>query len=782
MMSSVSQPNSKDDSATTGARKTPARILAAPVLILLGFLLVGLWYSLVIPAFETPDEIYHYAFARHLSQGNSLPVQTIEADGPWKHEGTQAPLYYLLLSPLISRIDQADFDQVATINPRANLGTPTYPGNKNFMLYSAVPRPLTGTNLAVHIGRWFSLLLSLGTLLLTFGIARLAFPRSPTLAVLVMATVAAIPQFGFISASVSNDALIIFVSTATLFWMLVLLQREDAAPISLLDWSILGVLLALAAISKLQGLSLYVLAGLFVPFLAWQRRDWRLLIRAGLSFALFFVAIAGWWYWRNYQLYGDFFAIGQLLNIEGLRTESQTWVGFWGELRGLRYSFWGLFGWFSILMPVWIYMILDGVTLLAVAGLALWAVQALGRDKIANWLRHAQVRVWLCLLIFAAILIGLMLYWLTFAISSQGRLLFPGISAYGVLIVGGLYHLLRRVKAPRPMLVLAVLPLLLAANSVYALTVLLPSSYRAVAPVAAVPSTATPVGKIYGDSLELVAIDLPTQRFKAGEDVPITLYVRALTPQTQDYELFVQLLNQDNLLVGNITTSPGWGRNPTSLWQPGVIYADTYAVTAWDNINSRSPLLAKVYVGFANTETGMPLLVQGDEVEPDNRTVGTVQLDPPVSLDPKLLFLNEVDIRFGQVAQDVIRLTGYRTAERLVTKSQQRVTVTLFWRATGTPSTNYTAFVHLIDADGTYVAGFDQPPAEGRFPTSLWRPGDTSLSDFTINVPPDLAPGSYELWAGLYDGASPTLDRLPITASDLATKDNRVLLDTVVIP
>ena len=669
----------------------------------------------------------------------------------------------------------------AIINPRANLGTPTYPGNKNFMLYSAVPRPLTGTNLAVHIGRWFSLLLSLGTLWFTFGIARLAFPRSPTLALLAMITVAAIPQFAFIGASVSNDPLIILVATATLYWMLVLLQRDSTDPIAIKDWTILGLLLALAAISKLQGLSLYVLAAVVVPLLCWQRRDWRLFVQAGLILGISFGLIAGWWYWRNYLLYGDFFAIGQLLEINGLRTESQTWAGFWGELRGLRYSFWGLFGWFSILLPVWIYLILDAVTVLAVVGVGLWTMQAVRRDTIENWLGVPQVRVWLGLLTFAAILVGLMLYWLTFAISSQGRLLFPGISAYGVMLVGGIYYLLQRVKLPRPVSVLIMLPLLLIGGSVYALTVLLPASYAASAPVITMPSTAKPVGKIYGDALELVAVDLPTRRFRAGEDVPITLYLRALAPQTQNYELFVQLLNQENQVVGNITTQPGWGRNPTSLWQLDAIYADTYAVTAGSNISNRSPLLAKVYVGFVEEVTGDLLPVQGDEAAPNNRTVGTVQFDPSGPQDPKLLLLDEINTRFSQMDGEVIHLTGYGVPTQPISDSRQPLIVTLFWQALGTPDADYTAFVHLIDGDGNYVAGFDQPPAEGRFPTSLWRPGDASLSDFTLILPSDLAPGSYELWAGLYDPASPALDRLPITASDQPVRDHRVRLGTIVL-
>ena len=40
--------------------------------------------------------------------------------------------------------------------------------------------------------------------------------------------------------------------------------------------------------------------------------------------------------------------------------------GLWGELRGLRYSFWGLFGWFNIALPRWMYGVFDGLGLVAV--------------------------------------------------------------------------------------------------------------------------------------------------------------------------------------------------------------------------------------------------------------------------------------------------------------------------------------------------------------------------------------------------------------------------------
>ena len=46
-----------------------------------------------------------------------------------------------------------------------------------------------------------------------------------------------------------------------------------------------------------------------------------------------------------------------------------------------------------------------------------------------------------------------------------------------------------------------------------------------------------------------------------------------------DLPLFVQLLDENGQAIGNVTTHPGWGRNPTSLWEPGALYEDRYAVT-----------------------------------------------------------------------------------------------------------------------------------------------------------------------------------------------------------
>ena len=743
---------------------------------LLLFLLLGFWYSLAVPPFEAPDEIHHYAFARHLSQGNGLPVQTAESGGPWEHEGTQAPLYYFLVGRLIAGIDQSDFDRISVLNPHANLGDPLFPGNKNRMLYSARPLPLVGANLAMHVGRWFSLLLGFATLLLTYGIARLALPGSRIQPLLVLLIVAAIPQFQFISATVSNDNLAITLSTATVFGLAHLLSRTDHAPIWY-EWLILGLLVGLAALTKLHALGLVGLSGLVICWLAWQRRDGWLLVRAGLLVFVPALLLAGWWYWRNYTLYGEWLGVKQLLTINGLRVEPRTLDDLLGELRGVRYSFWGLFGWFSILMPGFVYTGLDVVSVMVAAGVALSVVVAW--PNRATILQQPHMRVQWLLLIWVLMLIGLMFYWLTFATSGQGRLLFPAISGYGVFIVSGLSLWVRLISGPWRLPLFLLLPVGLFAASLYTLAVLLPDSYHAPDPLRSVPAQATPYQAIYrtphGEEIELLAVKVEGGRFQPGDEVSVTLYLRTAAPIQSDYPLFIQLLAQEELVVGNVTTHPGWGRLPTSLWQPGAIYADRYQVTVWDNVSNRSPLMTKVFVGFVDPRSRLPLPVHtADGVAVDRAYVSELSVLSNQPLDPAIFLLRPTDADFsGQ-----IRLLGYEYPPGGQVGRDRQIFVTLLWEASGQPAQDYTAFVHLVNGQGEQVSGFDQPPAEGRFPTSVWQTGDRSLSRFPIEIPAGLAPGTYELWAGLYaDEAG--LERLPVTANTQRIQDQRVLLGII---
>ncbi len=759
----------------TNNRLAPLRVRSrlAVGLVLVLFVGIGVWYSLVVPPFETPDELYHYAFVRHLAEGGGLPVQSTDGDGPWAHEGTQAPLYYFLAGRLTAGIDQSDLDQLTRLNPYANLGNPFALGNKNLMLYSAHQWSLQGSNLALHVDRWFSLALMAGSLWLTYRIARLAFPHSTGWPILAMLVVASIPQFAFIGASASNDSMMIFTSTASVYWLARLIVLPAERPVHRWEWLVLGILLGLAALSKLQGLGLFALAALAITWMAWQRRTWRLLAEAGTLVLLPAVAIAGWWYWRNFNLYRDWLGAGPLLRINGQRTRPLTWRGLWGEMRGLRYSFWGLFGWFSIPLPAWIYRLLDMFTGLALVGV-LASVFVHRPRRAGALLKSPSVRVKLLLAAWAVILGGLMLYWATFATSSQGRLLFPAISSFGVLMVAGLASWLAfAVKSVKPMS-LVWLPCGLLICSAYALTTLLPDSYHAPSPVSTVSAQTTVLNRHYDNGLQIVGIDIPGGHYRPGDGVPLTLYLRTTRPFTEDVPLFVQLLNEDGDVIGNVTSNAGWGRNPTSLWIPGTIYRDPYLVTIQGNVSGHSPELARVYVGFMQADTRMPLDTASPDGQPVPEFVGNVRIEPSMPLDVQRLGLKPLEVSFA----DGMQLLGY-SYPPAVQAGDGTLPVKLLWQADGGPTNDYSAFVHLVNANGRPAGGFDTPPAEGKYPTSAWQPNDRSLSELPIALPADLLPGTYKLWVGLYNANDAAMPRLAVTSSGSTVQDQSILLGTV---
>jgi len=772
-------------------------IRAAPWLIVLIFLLFGVAWSLVVPPFETPDEPYHYAFARHLAQGNPLPVQSAEGSGPWEQEGSQAPLYYMLAGVLTQSIPQDDFAALAVRNERANIGDPLYPGNKNFMLYSGSVHPLVGANLALHIGRWLSLALGVVTLLCTWGLAALFFRPNRLLPLLAMALVAAIPQFQFLSASFSNDSLVTAVSAMTLLWLGGLLAKPAESPIRWWHWLVLGVLLGVAALTKLQALGLFLLAAAVGVGIMVQRRDWMLPLRAILPVALPALAIAGWWYGRNLTLYGDWTGLTHLLDLNGRRTGSLDLADFWLEFRGLRYSFWGLFGWFNLLLPNWLYLLLD-----------LLSVMALGASLLLliwRWLRPASVRVqgatrvltmsWGWLLLTFALLV----YWTLQATGSQGRLLFPAISTLGALFVFGLDGVTNRLPAAVRWGTWGALLALLVGTNLYVLAWMLPAAYRQPAPVAAMSTPALavrvlPTDLTFGESgITLRGIDLPDARFSPGDDVPVTLYLTSATPILQDYQIFLQLLDETGVEIANITSHPGWGRNPTTLWQPGALYADHYLLRITGDPGNASPLVARLYTGVIDPATAdsgnLPLETTnraGEVVTPFVGTVVVLPHTPPASAGENA---EAVGATFGDVIRiDSVRVDSVHIASSTDSPAAQLapgapLTATLLYEATGTPATEYTGYVQLLNAEGAPVAGFDQQPAANRFPTTLWRSGDRILTTYPLTLPADLPSGEYRLITGFYESASQGAQRLPVTdANNRDAGDGQILLATFALP
>lgn len=769
-------------------------------LTLAAFATIGILFSLATPIFEASDERWHYPVVRHLVATGQLPVQDPTQRTDWHQEGSQPPLYYVVAAVLTAGVDTSDFEDVHVPNPHAVVGEPLVVGNKNMLIHTQREDwPWQGTSLAVHLIRLMSVALGVVTVWLTYRLARLAWPADGRVALLAAGLTAFNPMFIFISASVNNDNLAAPLAAGMMVLLLKALRRGPSQRDAL--W--MGILLGLGAITKL---SILALAPLVAAALTWdaarsyrqgRSHAWRtwlvnLSIIGGLT-----LVIAGWWYWRNFTLYGDPTGLNRMLDIAGRRQETFTLDRLWYEFEGFRVTYWALFGAVNVLVDRWIYIALDALT--AIAGLGVvaallrtWLLPAPARDTrpgITNMPAHvphafheaegsnvAEVRSLTPLLLILAwviLVLASLIRWTSQTYASQGRLMFVAIAGISTLLaLGWLTWFPSRWRWPAVGVVGAGLCLLSAVSPIYYIA---PAySQPPLLRESQLPPDVQHVNwdinsemRLMGYRIEPTAAAGALPAVRPYEALPVTVYWQALAPMTANYSVFVHLLGRERVVVGQLNTYPGLGLWPTTQLRPGDVVADTYQVPiAADAV---APALLRVHAGlYRYDDPGRPALgainAGGEPVEPLLATVKLIPWDWPDVAPTRPLA-----VRLG----DSIELLGYDLTTPAVGVADQRL-LTLYWQATARPAADYTVFIQVWDGE-TQVAGFDGRPVRGDYPTDWWEAGEVIVDKHPLDLsalPPERP---YRLLTGLY--RLDTGERLPAYGPSGPLPDHAVQLD-----
>ncbi|MFN8456216.1 MAG: hypothetical protein U0401_16370 [Anaerolineae bacterium] len=106
-----------------------------------------------------------------------------------------------------------------------------------------------------------------------------------------------------------------------------------------------------------------------------------------------------------------------------------------------------------------------------------------------------------------------------------------------------------------------------------------------------------------------------------------------------------------------------------------------------------------------------------------------------------------------------LKLLGY-TLPTNPSQMGDRVPVTLIWQAQTQPAADYAIFAQLRDAANTVLANADYQPYQGLLPTSTWPAGAIIHTVTWLQLPTVIAPGSYNLYVGVY--RPDNLERLPL--------------------
>ncbi|MGC9360066.1 MAG: glycosyltransferase family 39 protein [Anaerolineae bacterium] len=750
------------------------------ILLMLGvYLALAVAYSLVVPPFESPDELHHMGYVVHLVREGALPIQRPGETTLFAQEGSQPPLYYLMASFLVHGVDVSDFSEVSQLNPYVRMGLPSAIDNQHLVMHPPTGSALRDSILALHLVRWLSIAMGIGTILSTYALVRSLFPNRSELALATAATTAFTPMFVFLSSSANNDNLIILLSSVTLL-TLVRTGNRGTTPTRLAG---LGVLCGAALLSKLSGIAL--LALVLAALLAFAVRDSaglparptptellgavkpRHLARAlqrWLGHALWVLGpvlvIAGWWYLRNLRLYGEPTGVDTMLAIFGRRKVRSSFGALLGEFRGFCMSYWGIFGIFNVLIrPSVVYPLLLGIGVLGMLG-STWAL-------IMAW-RQKRRLPWLAIGVFGLWPLALgasLIRWTSMTYASQGRLVFPAISALSLAFVGGLAVWF----GPRHRRAAYLgLPVLLLATTLAQPWASIGPAYAAPQPLRPdeIPSAAQPIHARFGP-VELVAVHVDREQVEPGGRFLATLYWQTHEAVDEDLTLFIHVFGRDGAKIAQRDSFHGGGTYPTSYWRPGQIVHGTYAVdVAQDAVG---PTAAEIVVGLYDRHTMVPITAADLEGNPVGKlTVSRIKITGETTpATPQW----PAEALFGSA----IALRGY-DLDWASWDGTTPLPITLHWEALSSIDRDWTVFVHLVDAQNRIVGQGDGPPCDGEYPTSFWKAGEWLQDEHLITLNEDGdALSDRRILVGLYDPK--TGERLPVTDAN-----GSPLGDHVVIP
>ena len=772
-------------------------------LILALFILLGSSYALVTPIFEASDELWHYPMVRHLADGNPLPVQAFDPAlaGPWKQEASQPPLYYYVAAALTFWIDTGDMDQVRWLNPHVDNGVITTDGNINLAVHDPAGNPWQGTRLAVRLVRLASVLMGAVTVTLTYAIARHVAPGRAEIALGAAAVNAFMPMFLFISGAVNNDNLAIMLASLGVLLLIELVRRPRPGRGGLVQILITGGVIGLAALTKEGTLALIPLA-LGTLFIAqWQarlgetgetgetattlpaflRQLLRLLGRSLLAFGLLLIPvllIAGWWYYRNIQLYGDWLGWNAFIAVLGQRPQPASLAQLWDERWGFLLAYWGLFGGVNVPMATWIYRLLNGVLLLGVLGFPLYLLQEIRARRLAVTggrtlpgllaglldLVVGYFPLVVSLLFSAAVVYGL-ISWATTTWSSQGRLVFTAISTLTVLLVVGLVGWLPRRPAGGILAVLSTFLFLVAAAAPW---LWIRPAYDPAAYAPPRPYVAQPAAVTFGDTLRLTGYavlppDPASSTLRPGDWVDVVLNWQVLAPAGRDWSVFVHL--NDPVLGVPIAQRDMYhaqGLRPTSLLTPGESLTTYYRLFVPRTAAAPAQLELAVGLYDFGSEERLPTTA-GQEAA----TLAVLPLQPIPGEFP-----NATAVNFGAE----VLLVGYEVAPR-TTRPGEALTLTLYWQPLRPLDTDYTFFAQLLDEDTTRWASADVAPPNG---TSRYPAGEVQTLDLPLLVDENTPAGVYPIVIGLYtrtpDGG---FQRLQIVVDGRITMEDMLTLTQI---
>ncbi len=229
----------------------------------------------------------------------------------------------------------------------------------------------------------------------------------------------------------------------------------------------------------------------------------------------------------------------------------------------------------------------------------------------------------------------------------------------------------------------------------------------------------------------------------SGQQLMVGLQWKLLKPVAKDYKATAYLTDDVGHVAGQVDLLLYRGQATTRRWQVGDEATNYYVM---QTVGGLMPGAYKLNVALyeGNGDERLSVLDAAGAPAGGSSVLGTVQILPPSS--PVDLATLGISHPLANQAAPGINLEGYDLFKTQLLQGDP-LPLTLFWGVSEAPASDLQTTISLKpEAGGGSGWSWTGPP---KFATSQWRPGWSFRDWYQPLVAADLAPGSYQLSAGL---------------------------------
>ncbi|MCB0177400.1 MAG: glycosyltransferase family 39 protein [Anaerolineae bacterium] len=247
----------------------------------------------------------------------------------------------------------------------------------------------------------------------------------------------------------------------------------------------------------------------------------------------------------------------------------------------------------------------------------------------------------------------------------------------------------------------------------------------------------------WNNGIQLVGVALSTTKITPGDILQVSLQWETEAPLTENYTVFLQVLDANNHLVGQRDAPP---LVPTTQWPVNESVSDSHGIF----IEPGTPPGAhRLIIGLYHSETGQRLPVVGQDETQDFIVLDEVEVTRPAVPLPAGAFHIQQPI---DVAQQGLRLLGYdfyKLGQRSNPASPLHpgdpIQLVAYWTLDGAKTRlENEVEIELIDSQGQATGvSVTKPLAGVDLPLAQWQPGEVIRAQYDLLL--NVEPGVYRL-------------------------------------